>query len=128
MGPMTKLLNPLVGRMAGRRHVNMAALVMHRGRVSGREYATPAGARLSGERFVVPLTFGSESDWSRNLRAAGGGRIRWRGDDYDVGAPDIYLAKDIRPLLKQTFRGPERMGFKFLGIKSFMCLEARPRT
>lgn len=125
MRPMTKLLNPLVRRVAGGRHMKMAALVLHRGRASGREYATPTSARLSGERFLVPLTFGSESDWSRNIRAAGGGQIRWRGRDYDVSGPEIYLAKDIRPQLKQAFRAPERLGFKVMGIRSIMCLDAR---
>jgi hypothetical protein len=58
MRPMTRLLNPLLSQIAGGRHMHMAALVLHRGRVTGREYATPAGARLSRGRFVVPLTFG----------------------------------------------------------------------
>jgi hypothetical protein len=59
--PLTKVLNPLVGRLAGRKHFRIAALIRHLGRRSGRIYATPAGARLVGDTIVIPLTFGSRS-------------------------------------------------------------------
>ena len=36
MGPMTKVLNPAMRRLAGRPHFQMAALVRHTGRRSGR--------------------------------------------------------------------------------------------
>jgi hypothetical protein len=62
MKPMTKMFNPLIRRMAGRRHLNMAAKIYHRGRRSGRPYVTPATARLSGDHFWVSLTFGPSSD------------------------------------------------------------------
>src|SRR5260370_37813927 len=82
MGPMTKVLNPLIGKLAGRRHFRMAAQIRHVGRRSGRPYVTPAGARLSGDTIVIPLTFGNRSDWSQNVRAAGGCSIRLNGRDY----------------------------------------------
>jgi hypothetical protein len=49
MRPMTKMLNPLVRTLAGRRHFRMAAQIRHVGRRSGRPYMTPVGARLSGD-------------------------------------------------------------------------------
>jgi hypothetical protein len=45
MGPLTKLLNPVMRKLAGRRHVRMAAQIRHIGRRSGRAYVTPAGIR-----------------------------------------------------------------------------------
>ena len=128
MRPMTKVFNPFVRRVAGRSHMKMAALVLHRGRQSGRQYATPASARLHGDEFLVPLTFGSESDWSRNLRAAGGGHVRWQGREYEVADPEICWAKDIRPLLKDTFGAPERAAFRLIGIKSVMRLKVTGRA
>jgi len=59
MGPMTKALNPVMRKLAGRRHMRMAAQIRHVGRRSGRSYVTPAGARLTGDTFVIPLTFGT---------------------------------------------------------------------
>ena len=82
IGPMTKVLNPVMLKLAGRRHVMMAAQVRHVGRKSGRQYVTPVGARRAGDTFVIPLTFGNQSDWSRNVRAAGGCIIRLNGVDY----------------------------------------------
>jgi deazaflavin-dependent oxidoreductase (nitroreductase family) len=122
IGPMTKVLNPLIRTVAGRRYMGMAALVYHTGRCSGREYVTPVGARRSGEVFLVPLTFGTGSDWSRNLRAAGGGRIRWKGNDYEVGDPEIFATEAIRPLVNATFPAPMRALLKMLGIKHFIRL------
>ena len=97
MGPMTKVLNPAIRKLAGRRHFQMAALVRHTGRKSGRQYVTPVGAQLTGNTVVIPLTFGTESDWSRNVRAAGGCSIRLGGTDYDAVAPEVVSAREAGP-------------------------------
>jgi hypothetical protein len=47
MGPPVKALNPVILKLAGRRHVRMAAQIRHVGRRSGRPYITPARARVS---------------------------------------------------------------------------------
>src|SRR5260370_29922073 len=84
MRPMTKMLNPLIVKLAGRRHFHMAAQIRHVGRRSGRTYATPVSARRSGDMIVIALTFGNQSDWSRNVRSPGGRTIRiQRGDCHD---------------------------------------------
>src|SRR5689334_24247877 len=88
MRPMTKMLNPLIRKLAGRRHFRMAAQIRHTGRRSGRPYTTSAGARRSGDQVVIPLTFGNQSDWSRNVRAAGGCSIRLEGQDYTATRPE----------------------------------------
>jgi hypothetical protein len=67
----------------------MAAQVRHVGRKSGRQYVSRSGARLSGRTFVIPLTFGNQSDWSRNVRAAGGCTIRLNGVDYRASKPEL---------------------------------------
>jgi F420H(2)-dependent quinone reductase len=87
--PMTKVLNPLIVKLAGRRHFRMAAQVRHVGRRSGRTYTTPVSARRSGDMVMIALTFGNQSDWSRNLRSAGGGSVRIEGQDYQVTQPQF---------------------------------------
>src|SRR5690348_3818402 len=72
----------LIRKFAGRRHFRMAAEIRHVGRKSGRAYVTPAGARISADVAVIPLTFGNQSGWSKNVRAAGGCSIRLDGQDY----------------------------------------------
>ena len=65
MRPMTKMLNPLIVKLAGRRHFHMAAQIRHVGRRSKRTYTTPVSARRSGDMIVIALTFGNQSDWLR---------------------------------------------------------------
>jgi deazaflavin-dependent oxidoreductase (nitroreductase family) len=122
MRPMTKLLNPLIGRLAGRRHFRMAAQIRHIGRRSGRSYTTPVTARRSGDTVAIALTFGNQSDWSRNVRAAGGGSIRIEGQDHDVTQPQIMSRQEASPLMRAAFSPTERAGFRMLGIKQVMSL------
>jgi deazaflavin-dependent oxidoreductase (nitroreductase family) len=124
--PMTKVLNPLVAKLAGRRHFPMAALVRHVGRRSGRLYVTPAGARLSGDTIVIPLTFGNRSDWSQNVRAAGGCAIRLRGRDYAATDPELLGVADAQPLIQSAFSPLERASFRLLGIRQVLSLHAVP--
>jgi deazaflavin-dependent oxidoreductase (nitroreductase family) len=126
MAPMTKVLNPLMLKRAGRPRARMAALIRHTGRKSGRQYQTPAGARLAGDTFVIPLTFGSGSDWSRNVRAAGGCSIRLNGVDYTATAPQVLGRADARPVVRAAFSPVERAMFWMLGIKQFLLLRRAP--
>lgn len=122
MRPLTRILNPVVGTLAGRPNFRMAAQIRHVGRRSGRRYVTPAGARRSGEVIVIPLTFGNQSDWARNVRAAGGCSIRLGGRDYQATQPEFVSAHDARPLVRSAFGPLERASFRMLGIRQFMTL------
>jgi deazaflavin-dependent oxidoreductase (nitroreductase family) len=122
MRPMTKMLNPLIVKLAGRRHFHMAAQIRHVGRRSGRTYTTPVSARRSDDMVVIALTFGNQSDWSRNVRSAGGGRIRIDGEDYDVIQPQVMGRQEAEPLVQAAFSPTERAGFRMLGIKQVMIL------
>jgi deazaflavin-dependent oxidoreductase (nitroreductase family) len=122
MRPLTALLNPLIRKLAGRPHFRMAAQIRHVGRRSGRPYLTPAGARLSGDMIVIPLTFGNQSDWSRNVRAAGGCSIRLNGRDYDATRPEFLSLEEAQPLVRSAFSPVERASFRMLGIRQFMRL------
>jgi deazaflavin-dependent oxidoreductase (nitroreductase family) len=122
MRPMTKVLNPLIVKLAGRRHFHMAAQIRHVGRRSGRTYITPVSARRSGDMVVIALTFGNQSDWSRNVRSAGGGTIRIDGEYFDVTQPQLMSRQEARPLVQAAFSPVDRAGFRILGIKQVMIL------
>ena len=126
MRPMTKMLNPLIRKLAGRRHFRMAAQVRHVGRRSGQPYMTPAGARLSGDAVVIPLTFGNQSDWARNVRAAGGCSLRVNGCDYDATQPQFLNPEEAKQLVRSAFSPLERASFKMLGIRQFLRLQVAP--
>jgi deazaflavin-dependent oxidoreductase (nitroreductase family) len=123
---MTKVLNPVIVRLAGRRHFHMAGQIRHVGRRSGRTYTTPVSARRSGDRVLIALTFGNQSDWARNVRAAGGGSIRIDGTDLDVVQPQFMNLADARPLVRAAFSRRERAGFRMLGIRQVMILQVLP--
>lgn len=123
MKTMTRMLNPLIRRMAGRRHFNMAAQVYHLGRRSGREYVTPATARLSGDHFWVSLTFGPDSDWSRNVRAAGGCSIRWQGRDYHAVRPVVVDRAIALAAAGNAFKRREKVMMRAIGVKQFLRLD-----
>jgi deazaflavin-dependent oxidoreductase (nitroreductase family) len=122
MRPMTKMLNPLMVKLAGRRYFGMAAQIRHVGRRSGRTYTTPVSARRSGDIVVIALTFGNQSDWSRNVRAAGGASIRIKGEGYDVKRPQVMSRQEAKPLVQAAFSPMNRAGFRMLGIKQVMTL------
>src|SRR5258705_11503878 len=77
---VARLVNPLVLRIAGSRHMPVVGIVHHRGRKTGRPYATPLGIRpAAAGGFVMPLTFGEAAGWYRNIMAAGRCVLPWRG-------------------------------------------------
>lgn len=123
MRPLTKMLNPVVATLAGRRHFPMAAQIHHVGRRSGKPYVTSVGARLHHGIVLIPLTFGNRSDWVRNVCAAGECAVRVNGADYHAVAPQFIATVEVAGLLRSMFRPAERLVFKFLGIRQFMALQ-----
>jgi deazaflavin-dependent oxidoreductase (nitroreductase family) len=65
-----RLFNPVVRTFAGRLGSPLA-VVEHRGRRSGHRYRTPVLAFHVDRGYVVALFYGADSDWARNVLAAG---------------------------------------------------------
>lgn len=121
---MTKVLNPLIVKLAGRRHFPMAARIQHVGRRSGRVYVTPASAHVHGDVIVIALTFGNQSDWVRNVRMAGGCTVRINGRSYRATNPQFLSREQAGPLLKAAFSPAQRAGMRMLGVRQFLRLDA----
>jgi deazaflavin-dependent oxidoreductase (nitroreductase family) len=124
--PMSRVLNPVVRKLAGKKHMAMAAQMHHTGRRSGRSFMTPVGAKLSGVYFLIPLTFGNRSDWCRNVRAAGGAMIRWKGNDYQVIEPELLDVKAARAEIRSAFNHSDRAFVRLMGITQVMRLRLSP--
>ncbi len=60
-----RLLWPIVS------HLPTFGRVVHVGRKSGREYRTPVNMFRRGDRAVFAMTYGTGTDWLRNVLAAG---------------------------------------------------------
>ncbi len=61
-----RVLGPLASRLPG------FGVVHHRGRRTGARYATPVNLFVDGHRYVIALTYGSGTDWLKNVMADGG--------------------------------------------------------
>jgi len=73
-------------------HLPAMAVIVHKGRSSGKEYRTPVNCWIDDRSAIVALTYGSGTDWLKNLSAAGGGTVLARGRAYPVGAPELIGA------------------------------------
>jgi deazaflavin-dependent oxidoreductase (nitroreductase family) len=84
-----RLSAPLGRLVAGRRFLTIWAMVEYRGRKSGKLYHTPLAVHRTADGFVFPIPFGRETQWPKNVIAAGGCSVRWDGRTFRVGAPEI---------------------------------------
>jgi len=111
------LLNPVMLRFAGGGSF-YAAVIRHEGRRSGRPYATPVVAEPVGGGFVIPLPYGEEADWCRNVLAAGRATVVLRGRTSDVTGPELVDAAVALPRLPL----PRRVTYRLLGVRRFLVL------
>jgi deazaflavin-dependent oxidoreductase (nitroreductase family) len=108
--PLTKVLNPLILRVAGG-WFPIFSLLEHRGHKSGRTYATPVSALPRGGWFWLGLTFGENAGWARNVIAAGECDLRYRGTDYHLVEATVFDTADVRSELPPVMRfGLARLG------------------
>jgi deazaflavin-dependent oxidoreductase (nitroreductase family) len=113
---LSRLTKPLTLPLAGKRWNPIFAVVEHRGRRTGRQYATPVAARRIAGGFAITLAFGAQVDWYRNLLAAGGGVIRWRAHAYRVTAPEPIAATTALA----AFDPVQRLLLRIGGIDGFV--------
>lgn len=84
------------------------AVVHHAGRTSGRPYRTPVLAFPSAKGLVIPMTYGRDVDWARNLLAAHGGEVEQQGRRLALrnprivafGAAEAHLPGALRPVFR----------------------------
>jgi EmrB/QacA subfamily drug resistance transporter/deazaflavin-dependent oxidoreductase (nitroreductase family) len=117
-----RFVNPLVLFIAGRRWMPVVGILHHRGRRSGREYATPIGMRPLGDGFVIPRTFGDNAAWYLNVNAAGEGRVTYLGRQYRVVEPEVVDYATARP----AFPRYELLQFRLIGINEYLRLHVAP--
>jgi deazaflavin-dependent oxidoreductase (nitroreductase family) len=73
-------------------------VVIHTGRKSGREYATPVAVFRDGSNYVIALTYGPGAEWVRNVLAAGRCELITRGRRYEFGSPEVIHDESRRPV------------------------------
>jgi deazaflavin-dependent oxidoreductase (nitroreductase family) len=90
-------------------------LVIHRGRRSGRRYETPVNVFRTEDGYVFALTYGPDTDWVRNVMAAGGCDLITRGRTVHLVGPRLFhdeSRRAVRPVERQVLRA--------LGVADFL--------
>jgi deazaflavin-dependent oxidoreductase (nitroreductase family) len=92
-------------------------ILMHVGRKSGRGYRTPVNVFRAPQGFLIALTYGRESEWVKNVLAAGGCELETRGMRYHLSAPTI-----VHDPTRRRFPLPVRIVLWLIGATDFMQL------
>jgi deazaflavin-dependent oxidoreductase (nitroreductase family) len=95
-------------------------VVEHRGRRSGKQYATPVVVERVPDGFVIPLPYGIDVDWLRNVVAAGHANIRAHGRSHRVVQPEIISAEVATPQL----RPERRRTYDLFGVKNYLQMKS----
>jgi deazaflavin-dependent oxidoreductase (nitroreductase family) len=98
--------NPVLGTIAW--VVPPLAIVHHVGRKSGRTYRAPVVAIRTKSGFVIPMTYGRDVDWARNMLHAKGCELQRMGRRIALRKPRIvgfeqaeaHLPAAVRPFFK----------------------------
>jgi deazaflavin-dependent oxidoreductase (nitroreductase family) len=97
--------NPIVRHVAGR--LPGFGIVAHVGRRSGQSYRTPVNLFHDGDHYVIALTYGRDSQWVRNVLAAGEADVETRGKRIHLVDPEVVNDPDrsriptpVRPFLR----------------------------
>ena len=93
------------------------SILTHVGRKSGKVYRTPVNVFRAPEGFIIALTYGRDSEWVRNLIAAGGCNLETRGVQYQLSSPTI-----VHGPTRRRFPIPVRVVLRIIGADDFMQL------
>lgn len=96
------ITNPLMSTFAW--VVPPLGMVHHVGRKSRRHFATPVVVFPTAAGFVIPMTYGRDVDWARNLVDASGGEVERLGRRFSVCNPRIVDGKVALPRLPALVR------------------------
>jgi deazaflavin-dependent oxidoreductase (nitroreductase family) len=94
-----RILGPLAPFVPG------MGVIVHTGRTSGRQYRTPVLVFSRDDRYIIALTYGPETDWVRNVMAAGGCTLETRGRTLRLSQPRLLHDEERRlmpPVIRQV--------------------------
>jgi deazaflavin-dependent oxidoreductase (nitroreductase family) len=96
-------------------------ILEHIGRRSGHPYRTPVNVFRAPDGYVIALTYGSDTDWVKNVLAAGGCSLVVRGQRMWLTDPKIATDDERRPAPPAV-----RPFLGLLGVTEFLHLANQP--
>ena len=95
-------------------------IVTHVGRKSGKVYRTPVNVFRTPTGYIIALIYSSQSEWVKNVLAAGGCELRTRGNKYQLSTPKV-----ARDPARRRFPIPVRLVLNIVGADEYMELSIR---
>jgi deazaflavin-dependent oxidoreductase (nitroreductase family) len=110
-----RISSPVAGWLPG------FGIVEHIGRRSGRRYRTPVNVFRTSDGYVIALTYGSDTDWVKNVLAAQGCMLTVRRRRVPLRDPRVVRDEDRRPAPPVV-----RQMLGLLGVTEFIYLTDEP--
>jgi deazaflavin-dependent oxidoreductase (nitroreductase family) len=95
-------------------------ILTHVGRKSGKVYRTPVNVFRVPNGFIIALTYSSQSEWVKNVLAAGGCELKTRGKKYQLFSPSV-----VRDPTRRRFPIPVGVVLRIVGADEYMELLIR---
>jgi deazaflavin-dependent oxidoreductase (nitroreductase family) len=95
-------------------------ILTHVGRKSGKVYRTPINVFRASNGFIIALTYSSQSEWVKNVLAAGGCELQTRGKKYHLSGPNV-----VHDSMRRRFPIPVRVVLRIVGADEYMELSVR---
>jgi deazaflavin-dependent oxidoreductase (nitroreductase family) len=106
-----RILGPLALYVPG------MGVIVHVGRKTQRVHRTPVLIFRQGNRFVIALTYGRESEWVRNVIAQNGCLLETQGKSTQLASP--YLYSDNK---RRAMPGLVRLMLGLINVSDFLEL------
>src|SRR3954453_5270473 len=91
------------------------AIVHHTGRRSGTRRTTPVNLFRDGDRYVIALTYGPDSEWVRNVLVAGRCEVLTRGRTLGLTDPEV-----VHDPTRRLVPVPVRAALRAANVEHFM--------
>ena len=95
-------------------------ILTHVGRKSAKVHRTPVNVFRTSNGFIIALTYSSQSEWAKNVLAAGGCELQTRGKKYQLSAPKV-----VHDPTRRRFPIPVRVVLRIVGADEYMELSVR---
>jgi deazaflavin-dependent oxidoreductase (nitroreductase family) len=115
-----RIAGPVLPRLPG------FGAVYHRGRRSGRGYRTPVKVFRQADTYVMSLAYGPDSDWVKNVLAAGGCELMTGGRRVRLTEPRVFEDRQLT-IVPRPLRPPLRW-FKAFHFVELQIVDAPARS
>ena len=110
-----RVFNPLELRRGVR------PVLAHVGRSSEKTYRTPLAAYPVDGGYIFIVMYGSDSDWVKNVLAAGAATLEIDGGEFELVSPRLVSKEDAWQLLSPTTKAPPN----FLRVTDYLQMDVR---